>query len=143
MDVGEYAAARPLLRRASEPSPDGTLVEVAAPSPGWEYVEVAAYRLRAGQSIERAADDRERLVLVLEGRAAVCAGSSDFGVIGSRSLVFDGPPPPVVLVSPGDSVELVAQTDALVLVAAAPAGPVRRTACIAPGGVFVERPGSG
>jgi 5-deoxy-glucuronate isomerase len=144
MDGDRYNAARPLLRRASSPSPDGVLVEIAAPTVGWEYVDATAYRLRAGQRIERPADDRERLVLVLEGRASVSADDRDFGVIGSRATVFDGPPPPVVLVAPGVSVELSAETEnALVVIAGAPGGDVRRTACVEPADILVESRGSG
>ena len=143
MNVHGYRAALPLLRRASLPSTDGVIVEVAAPSGGWEYIDMGAYRLRAGQRVQRAADDRERLVLVLEGRAAVCVGSNDYGVIGSRETVFDGPPPPVVLVAAGQPMDVVADTGALVVVAGAPGGEVRRTVCIAPEEIRVEARGTG
>jgi len=81
MDHEQLEAARPLLRRAASPRGDGWIGGVRAPSPGWEYVTFDAYRLRPGQTIVRAADRLERLVLVLEGRAAVCAGDEDFGVV--------------------------------------------------------------
>ncbi len=133
----------PLLRRASAPGPDGTIVAVDPASAGWSHVGFAAYRLRAGQAVRCPSDDRERLALVLEGRAAVRVGAQDFGVIGSRRTVFDGPPPPVVLVEPGGPVEIVAEADALVVVASAPGGPVRRTAYVAPAGILVEVRGAG
>ena len=120
IDIERLQAARPLLRRAAAPAPDGLIVEVAAPAPGWDYLEVAAYRLAAGQSVGRPADDRERLVLVLEGRASACVGAADFGMLGSRDTVFDGPPPPVLLIEPGKPLEVVAATDALVVIAGAP-----------------------
>ena len=132
-----------LHRRAAGPGPDGAIVAVDAASVGWSYVDFAAYRLRPGQPASRPADDRERLVLVLEGRATVRAGDHDFGVVGSRETVFDGPPPPVVLVAPGLPVEVVAETDALVVVASAPAGPVGRTAYVAPDEILVEVRGAG
>src|SRR5450759_4666909 len=109
------SSAGRLHRRAAKPGPDGAIVAVDAASAGWSYLDFAAYRLRPGQPASRPADDRERLVLVLEGRAAVRAGDHDFGVVGSRETVFDGPPPPVVLVAPGLPVEVVAETDALVV----------------------------
>jgi 5-deoxy-glucuronate isomerase len=112
-------------------------------SAGWEYIDVAAYRLRPGQRVARPADDRERLVLVLEGHARVQVGADDLGSIGSRTTVFDGPPAPVILVAPGTPVGLVAETDALVIVAAAPGGPVEVTRLIAPHDVLVEVRGSG
>jgi len=132
-----------LLRRASVPARDGTIVAVDPASAGWSYVDFAAYRLEAGQAVRRSADDRERLVLVLEGHAAVRAGGEDFGVVGSRTRVFDGPPPPVIVVAPGLPVEIVAEAEALVVVASAPAGPVRRTACVAPDEILVEIRGAG
>ena len=44
---------------------------------------------------------------------------------------------------PGLAVEVVAETDALVAVAAARGGPIRRTAVISPEGILVEDRGSG
>jgi 5-deoxy-glucuronate isomerase len=132
-----------LHRRAAAPAPDGTIVAVDPASAGWSYVDFAAYRLRPGQPASRPADDQERLVLVLEGRAAVRAGGHDFGVVGSRASVFDGPPPPVILVAPGLPIEIVAETEALVVMAAAPAGPVRRTAYVPPEEILVEARGTG
>jgi 5-deoxy-glucuronate isomerase len=143
MDVDGFAAARPLLRRASPPAADGLIVAVDAPSRSWEYVDFAAYRLSPGQRVMRAADGHERLALVLEGRARVCAGAEDFGEIGSRASVFDGTPPPVVLLAPGVSLDVVAAGEALVVVAGAPGGEIRRTALTAPGDVLVEARGSG
>ena len=132
-----------LLRRAAAPATDGAIVAVDPVGAGWSHVEVVAFRLRAGQAIDRPAAEQERLVLVLEGRAAVTAGAHDFGVVGSRATVFDGPPPPVILVGPGVPVNVVAATDALVVVAAAPAGPIRRTAHIPPDEILVEARGAG
>ena len=57
--------------------------------------------------------------------------------------MFDGPPPPVILVAPGRPLVLAAATDALVAIAAAPGGPVRRTALVAPDDILVEARGSG
>ncbi len=143
MSLDRPAAARLLLRRAAPPAPDGTIVDVTVDSAGWEFADIAVFRLRPGQSVAREADDRERLVLVLEGHAIVRAGDLDFGTLGTRESVFDGPPAPGVLVAPGRPCDLVAETDALVVVASAPGGPVRVTRQIAAGDVLVEARGSG
>jgi 5-deoxy-glucuronate isomerase len=143
MSSDPQRAAQTLLRSAAAPSPEGTIVAIDASSDGWEYIDVTVYRLRPGRQIGRSADGCERLVLVLEGRAAVRVGDNDLGVIGSRATVFDGPPPPVVLVAPMTPVELVAETDALVVVAAAPGGPIEITRVTAPDEVLVETRGSG
>ena len=132
-----------LLCRASSPAPDGTIAAVDPASAGWSYLDFTACRLVAGRAVRRPADDRERLVLVLEGHAAVRAGDEDFGVVGSRATVFDGPPPPVILVAPGLPVEIVAESNALVVVASAPAGPVARTALVTPDQILVEVRGAG
>ena len=143
MSLDRPGAARRLLRRAAAPDPDGLVVGVDPASAGWDYTTCHVYRLRPGQAVNRAADDQERLVLVLEGRAAVRAGDHDFGVVGSRTTVFDGPPCPVILLEPGLPVEIVAESDALVVVAGAPGGTVRRTALVPPEDILVETRGSG
>ena len=138
-----HPAARSLLHRAAAPGPDGLVVAVDRGSAGWDFAELAVYRLEAGQQVSRSADGSERLVLVLEGRAAVRAGERDFGLVGSRQTVFDGPPSPVILVAPGVPVELTAAADALVAIASAPGGPVSRTALVRPDEILVETRGSG
>jgi 5-deoxy-glucuronate isomerase len=136
-------AARSLLHRAASGAPDGLVSAIDPATAGWEYLAVSTYVLQPGQSVRRAANDQERLVLQLEGRGRVTVGERDLGSIGSRSSVFDGPPAPVVLVAPEESVELVAETAALVVVAAAPGGPIRVTRRIDADEIRVETRGSG
>lgn len=137
------AAARHLLRRAAAPGPDGLVCGVDPESAGWDWTTFHAYRLSPGMRVTRAADANERLLLVLEGHAAITVGERDLGVHGSRESVFDGPPPPIVLVEPGLSLEITATTDALIGVAAAPGGQVRRTALITADEILVEARGEG
>jgi 5-deoxy-glucuronate isomerase len=136
-------AARRLLRRAARPDADGVVSHVDPANAGWDWVTVTVHRLAPGQSLSREADNQERLVLVLEGRASVTAGQLDLESIGSRTSVFDGPAAPVVLVAPCDGIHLVAETDALVVVAAAPGGATRLTRYIAPEDILVEARGEG
>lgn len=140
----EVASGPPrLLRRAGTPDGAGSIISVDPETAGWEYLDFAAYRLAAGRRMDRSADGRERLVLVLEGQDRSRSAELEFGVVGSRESVFDGPPPPVILVGPNRPIEVVAETDALVVVAGAPGGPVTRTVCVAPDEVMVETRGSG
>lgn len=132
-----------LLRRAAAPDAAGLVCAIDPESAGWVWTTFHVYRLAPGMSVQRPADGMERLLLLLEGHAQVMAGEEDLGVLGSRASVFDGPPPPVVLVEPGHEVSAVAVTDALVAIAAAPGGEVRRTALIAPEEILVEERGSG
>jgi len=134
---------RPLLRRAAVPDAHGLVCGVTPETAGWDFTTFHVYRLVPGATAVRAADGMERLVLVLEGHARVVAGEHDYGVVGSRDSVFDGPPCPVLLVEPGLDLIVTAETAALVAIAAAPAGPIRRTALIAPEDILVETRGEG
>ena len=87
------AAARRLLRRAAAPGPDGLVCAIDPESAGWDWTTFHVYRLDPGQRVTRPADDKERLLLVLEGKASLKVGDEDLGVQGSRMSVFDGPPP--------------------------------------------------
>jgi len=141
---GRMAAARQdLLLRAAAPGPDGCISHVDPASAGWDFTTVTVYRLTAGQAVARDADDHERLVLLLEGYAHATVGEQVIGRIGSRTSVFDGPPPPIVLVAPGTGFRLVAEGDALVAVAAAPGGPISINRYVAPEDVPVEARGTG
>jgi 5-deoxy-glucuronate isomerase len=133
----------PLLRRAGVPGPEGLIVAVDPVSAGWEFVGLSVYRLAPGRHITRPAGDRERLVVVLEGRARVQSADLDFGEVGSRETVFDGPPPPVILIAPGRPILVTAASSALVAIAAAPGGPVQRSALVTPDEILVEDRGSG
>jgi 5-deoxy-glucuronate isomerase len=132
-----------LLRRAAARDAAGLVSGIDPASAGWDWITFHVYRLAPGQSVDRPADDQERLVLLLEGYARMQAGGRDFGLVGSRTSVFDGPPAPVVLVEPGLGVSVVAETAALVAIAAAPGGPIRRTALITSDEILVEARGEG
>ena len=137
------AAERRLRRRATAPDAAGVISHVDPANAGWTWTTVTVHRLTPGQEVKRAADEMERLVLLLEGYGHAEAGSIDLGRIGSRTNVFEGPSAPVLLVAPGDGFRLVAETKALVVVAAAPGGPVRITRYVAPADVLTENRGSG
>jgi 5-deoxy-glucuronate isomerase len=137
------AAASPLLRRAGPPAADGAIVRVTPTDAGWQYVSLAAYRMVAGHALQREADDDDVAVLVLEGGATIRAGEREFADLGTRSTVFDGPPPPIVLVEPRLPIEVTSRDGALVVVASAPGGAARVTRAIAPEDVLAETRGSG
>jgi 5-deoxy-glucuronate isomerase len=132
-----------LLRRRARPDASGLVCHVDPASAPWEWTTFDVYDLGPEQGVDRAADGMERLVLVLEGFAHVRSGDEDLGVVGSRMSVFDGPPAPVVLVEPERAVSVVARDRSLVAIAAAPGGPVRRSALIAADEILVEERGHG
>jgi 5-deoxy-glucuronate isomerase len=135
--------AASLLRRPQSPDAVGRVMQITVADAGWKYVGLDVNRLTDGQAVSIAADDKERLVLVLEGRAEVRAGDSDFGLVGSRDSVFDGPPPPVILVAPGCAISCTAHGRAMLVIGSAPGGDLHRTALIPADQVFVEERGTG
>jgi 5-deoxy-glucuronate isomerase len=121
--------ASPLLRRRTDADPrDGATQRITPAGAGWRYVSFSAHRLSPGQGLERPPDGAEVGVVVAEGAATITAGHATFGSVGSRGGIFEGPPPPVVLVRPGEAVSVRAEQPATVLLASAPAdaaGPTR------------------
>jgi 5-deoxy-glucuronate isomerase len=129
---------------AGLPEPDGVVHRLTPEDAGWTWISLDVRRLGAGARMERPGDGSEVLVLVLEGTCRVRAGEAVFDAVGSRASVFDEPPAGVVLVAPGEDVEVEASTAvALVGIASAPAGDVRRTAHVDPDDILVEARGSG
>ena len=136
--------ATALLRRAASPaSATGVSHDIRPLDAGWEYVGFHVERLDPGDGLHAPADDRERAVVVLEGTADVRAGERSYPDLGSRTSVFDGTPPPVLLVSPDTRVEIEARSGATILMADAPAADVRLTRLFEPGQIHVETRGQG
>ena len=106
------AAARHLLRRAAAPGLDGLVCGVDPESAGWDWTTFHVYRLRAGPARDapRGRDGAPR------SSSSRVTRPSRWGTATSASRaratsVFDGPPPPIVLVEPGLAVEIVADTE--------------------------------
>ncbi len=137
VSVGSHA----LLRRAAART--GTIHDITPESAGWRYVGFAEHRLRAGQSVARPAEERERVVVALEGSISVRAGSQRWMSLGSRATVFDGAAPPVLLLEPDLDLEVVAEDESTVIVAEAPAAEHRRTQLFEPADIHVETRGEG
>jgi 5-deoxy-glucuronate isomerase len=133
-----------LLRRAIAPDPASGKVHAITPQrAAWQFVGFADYRLRAGMTLECLGDERERAVIVLEGAATIRAGGVSYGSLGSRTTVFDGPPPPVLLLEPGLDLTIEAEGAATVIVADAPGATVRRTQLFEPDDLYIETRGKG
>ena len=145
MSIDRPGAARPLLRRAAPPAPDGTIVEVTVDSAGWEFADIAAYRLRPGSRVgpprrrPRAARARARGPRRACGPATSTSGPSARGPRCSTARRA-----PVVLVAPGRPFDLVAETRrARRRRLGARAARCGRPGCIAADDILVEARGSG
>ena len=139
-----------LHRRAAPAGPDGATIRIdAATEPadlggaGWHWISFSAHTLEAGASIARPADDREVAVIVLEGVVRIEAAGRSYGEVGSRASVFDPVPAPVLLVEPGQGIEITARGRATVAIAAAPGGDTHVTRLIESASIRVEARGAG
>ena len=131
-----------LQRKAGDPA-RGPVHAITPASAGWQYVSFFDHRLVRGESLQRAAGDVERALIVLEGVATVRAGKDRWSSLGSRQSVFDGVAPPVLLLAPGLELEVEAEAGATVIVAEAPAAELRRTELFEPADIHVETRGHG
>ena len=136
--------AEQLLRRATAPDAESGLGHSIAPvDAGWRYVGFSEHRLADGMALEQPADDRERVVVVLEGSATVVTGAQRWSSLGTRTSVFDGPPPPVLLLEPGSELVVEAEAEATIILADAPSAASRRTVLFEPDDIHVETRGAG
>ncbi|SDJ39127.1 5-deoxy-glucuronate isomerase [Salipiger marinus] len=107
-----------LLRKPTGPS--GKVHDITPASAGWTYVGFGLYRLAAGQTAAEATDDREAILVLVEGRARISGGGTDFGELGERLSVFEKTPPAAVYVPGGSGWEATATTDCTLAVCTAP-----------------------
>jgi 5-deoxy-glucuronate isomerase len=139
-----------LHRRASPPGTDGATIKIDPASEpadlggaGWRWISFSAHTLEGDSTIDREGDGRELGVVVLEGSVRISAGGRSYGEVGSRASVFESRPPPVLLVEPGQPIEVTALGRASVALAAAPGGTFRETRLIEPTAMRIEARGAG
>ena len=71
----------------------GKVHEIMPQSACWRYVGFSLYRLRAGETAAEATGDREVILVMVEGKAAITGAGQDWGVLGDRMNVFEKTPP--------------------------------------------------
>lgn len=108
----------------------GKVHDITPASAGWSYVGFGLYRLKAGEIATEATDDREVILVLVEGKAKITAGGQSFGLLGERMSVFEKTPPHCVYVPSGADWDVIAQTDCVLGVCAAPGGGNRQAALI-------------
>jgi 5-deoxy-glucuronate isomerase len=97
----------------------GPVHHVTPQSAGWTYVGFDVHDLAAGQTLSAETGDQEICLVLIAGKAAITAGSEDFGVLGERNNVFEGAPWSVYV--PAKSrYSVTAQTKVELAVCAAP-----------------------
>ena len=73
----------------------GKVHQITPESAGWRYVGFSLYHLKAGDTAAEATGDREVILVLVEGKAAITGAGQDWGVLGDRMNVFEKTPPPL------------------------------------------------
>jgi 5-deoxy-glucuronate isomerase len=132
-----------LLKR-SQGGESGPLLSITPVEAGWTYSHFQAYRLTVGKSLQGSSDRLETALIVLGGRCTIIVGSNRYESIGDRRDVWEKRPPYVLLLPPGLSYEVVAETELHLAVAAAPAEAEKSVPrLIRPDEIVVEERGEG
>ena len=79
----------------------GKVHDITPQSAGWGYVGFGLHRLAAGEAAAEPTGDTEAILVLVEGKAKITAGGTDFGELGDRMDVFERKPPHCVYVPNG------------------------------------------
>lgn len=131
----------PLLRKPF--GTHGKVHEITPHSAGWRYVGFSLYRLRPGDVAAEATGDREVILVMVEGRAAVTAAGQDWGILGDRMDVFEKTAPHCLYVPNGEDWRAGAETDCTIAVCSAPGRGGHSARRIGPGGITLIERGQG
>jgi 5-deoxy-glucuronate isomerase len=121
----------------------GKVHDITPETAGWRYVGFGLYRLRAGEQAQESTGDREVILVMVEGKAAITGAGRDWGVLGDRMDVFARTPPHCLYLPNGTQWEARAETDCVIAVCSAPGKgghPPRR---IGPEGITLAPRGKG
>ena len=98
----------------------GKTHDITPQTAGWRYVGFGVYNLRAGDAVGEATGDREVILVMVEGKAALKGAGQDWGTLGDRMNVFEKTPPHCLYLPNGSEWEAVAETDCVIAVCSAP-----------------------
>ena len=112
-------------------------------SPDWSYVGFGLYRLKAGESAAEETGEREVILVMVEGKAAIYGAGQDWGVLGERMNVFEKTPPHCLYLPNGTSWTATAQTDCVIAVCSAPGRGGHEARRIGPDGITLTPRGKG
>ena len=121
----------------------GKVHDITPETAGWGYVGFGLYRLGAGDTVGEATGDREAILVLVEGRARLCAAGRDFGEMGDRMSVFERTPPHCLYVPNDSTWEAVATTDCVLAVCTAPGKGGHGAQVIGPAGIELTPRGKG
>ncbi len=121
----------------------GKVHDITAKDAGWGYVGFGLYHLKAGETVTELTGDTETILVLVEGKATICAAGQSFGEMGDRMNVFERTPPHCLYV-PNDAEWTATATTALTLaICTAPGKSGHKAQVIGPVGIELEARGKG
>lgn len=99
----------------------GKVHDISPQSAGWRYVGFSLYHLRAGDEAAEETGDREVILVMIEGKAAIKGADRVWGVLGDRMNVFERTAPHCLYLPGGTNWEARAETDCIIAICSAPA----------------------
>jgi len=121
----------------------GKVHEITPASAGWRHVGFSLYRLRAGETAAEATGDREVILVMVEGKAALGGAGRDWGILGERMDVFEKSPPHCLYLPNGTDWTATADTDCTIAVCSAPGKSGHEARRIGPDGISLTERGKG
>jgi 5-deoxy-glucuronate isomerase len=121
----------------------GKVHEITPAAAGWRYVGFSLYRLRAGDAATEATEEREVILVIVEGKASIRGAGQDWGSLGDREDVFEKTPPHCLYLPAGVDWEVVAETDCTLAVCSAPGMGRHDARRIGPAGIELTERGKG
>ncbi len=121
----------------------GKVHDITPESAGWRYVGFGVYHLRAGERVAEATEDREVILVIVEGKAKITGAGQDWGILGDRMNVFEKAPPHCLYLPNGSEWAAVAETDCVIAVCSAPGKSGHAPRRIGPDGITLTERGKG
>ena len=121
----------------------GKVHDITPSLAGWRHVGFALHRLRPGEGVAEATGEREVILVLVEGRAAMTAAGTDWGVLGDRMDVFERTPPHCLYVPNGSQWQAKAETVCTLAVCTAPGKGGHAARRIGPDGIETTQRGHG
>ncbi|WP_312948724.1 5-deoxy-glucuronate isomerase [Agrobacterium sp.] len=121
----------------------GKVHEITPTSAGWRYVGFSLHRLRAGEKAAEATGDREVILVLIEGKAAINSNGRDWGILGNRMNVFEKTAPHSLYLPNGSNWQATAETDCVIAVCSAPGKSGHEARLIDPNSITLTQRGEG
>lgn len=121
----------------------GEVHQITPQSAGWRYVGFSLHHLRADERVSESTGEREVIIVMVEGKAALESNGQSWGVLGDRMSVFERTAPHCLYLPNDTTWSAVAETDCVVAICAAPGLGAHEARRIGPEGITLTERGSG